>query len=70
MSKINVGEIFRKNPQLDRDSFEALQKYLKEIGAYERTRYRLAPTGTRRVSVGMPFPSVGEARRVRNYPGF
>ena len=70
MSKIDVDEIFRKNPHLDRDAFESLHKYLKGVGAYERTRYRLAPTGTRRVSIGMPIPSSEQPRRVRNHPGF
>ena len=70
MSKINVDDIYSENPHLDRESLEALRKYLKEIRPGGRPRYRLAPVGTHRATIGAPDVATQKPRRVRNYPGF
>ena len=68
MEKIDFEKIVEKNPHLDRDSLEALRKYLQTISTGRRTRYRLAPIGTRRATVAAPNPKHGEPRL--STPGF
>ncbi len=70
MDKLDIDEIFRKNPRLDRDSFEALHKYVNKLRPSDKPRYRLAPIGTHRARVGVPNSTAEKPRRIRNYPGF
>ncbi len=70
MDKPDINEIISKNPHLDRDSLDALQKYIEEIAPHLKTRYRLAPLGTHRATIGLPDPATGETKRERSYPGF
>ena len=58
MDKLDLDEIVCKNPHLDRASLDALLKYLKEVAPAEKPRYRLAPIGTHRATIGMPDPVV------------
>ena len=69
MDNLDLDEIIRKNPHLDRESLEALRKYFQEITPSVKTRYRLAPIGTHRATVGVPAPVHRTARRTKSYPG-
>ena len=70
MEKLDIDEIIRKNPHLDRESLEALRKYLQKVTPAEKTRYRLAPLGTRRVIANSPDQVPEKPKRLRSYPGF
>ena len=70
MEKIDLDEIIRHNPHLNRKSLEALQKSLQELTAGVETHYRLAPIGTHRATVGEPDAAHKETTRIKSYPGF
>lgn len=70
MKKLDPDAIVRKNPHLDHASVDALKRFLVKVGPLVKTRYRLVPIGTHRVSVGMPDTPVGRPKRSRYYPGF
>lgn len=72
MNKIDLDEIIRKNPRLDREALDALRKYLNEVAPSGKTRYRLAPFGTHRATIGMsdythPPPHIATVDRRRRY---
>jgi hypothetical protein len=70
MKDLDIDDIFRKNPKLDRDSLDALRKYLKNVAQPRRTRYRLAPFGTHRATTVLPDSATERSRYVKSNPGF
>ena len=70
MDRLDLDAIIRKNPHLDRESVEAFVEYLREVAPAGRARYRLAPLGTHRATIGMPDSSAEKTRPTRSYPGF
>ena len=71
MDKLDLDEIIRKNPHLDREALDDLRKYLEEVVPGRKTHYRLAPLGTYPVRIGMPDSHVShKPNRPRGYPGF
>ena len=69
MEKVDIDDIMRKNPHLDRQSLDALRKSLQELVSDAKRSYRLAPTGTHRVIIGEP-DTIHEATKHKSYPGF
>ena len=69
MNNLDLDDIFRKNPHLDPDSLDALRRYLDEV-PFWKTRYRLAPYGSRRATTVTPDSAVQRSRHPRSYPGF
>ena len=63
-------EATRKNPQLDIEALNALRESLHRIRRRPKPRYRLAPLGTHRVTIGVPNPAPTKTRRAKSYPGF
>ena len=70
MDKLDLDEIMSKNPNLDRESLDALRKYLKNVAPTRKTRYRLAPLGAHPATIGMPDPVPKKSTLIRGYPGF
>ena len=70
MKQLDIDDILRKNPKLDRESLDALRMYLKRVAPRRKTRYRLAPFGTHRATTVLPDSATESPRYVRNYPGF
>ena len=70
MDQLDIEEIVRKNPHLDLETLDALRKSLHGIRRRPKPRYRLAPVGTHRVTVGMPDPTPKKTRHIKSYPGF
>ena len=69
MDKLDIEEIVRKNPQLDLDALNALRESLHRVKR-PKPRYRLAPIGTHRVTIGVPNPAPNRTRQAKSYPGF
>ncbi len=69
MNQLDIDDIIRKNPHLDREALDALRRILDEVAPSGKTRYRLAPFGTHRATIGMP-DSIDRPRRLRSSPGF
>ena len=70
MDKLDTEEIVRKNPQLDLEALNALRKSLHAIRRRPKPRYRLAPIGTHRVTIGAPVSAPRTTKHVKSYPGF
>ena len=70
MDKLDLDEIIHKNPHVDRKSLDALRKYLKDANLNTKDRYRLAPLGAHRATIGMPDPLPTKPKHTRSYPGF
>ena len=70
MEKLDIDEIIRKNPHLDRESLDALRRYIQGAALGGKARYRLAPIGTRHVTVAAPDPIHRRTRRTKSYPRF
>ena len=70
MDKLDIEEIARKNPQLDLEALNALRESLHRIRRRPKPRYRLAPIGTHRVTIGVPNPAPTKTRQAKSYPGF
>ena len=70
MKKLAIDDIIRNNPHLDRESLDAMRTYLKDLPPRRKTRYRLAPYGTHRVTTTPRDADVDIPRYVRNYPRY
>ena len=71
MEQLDLDEIMRKNPHLDWEAFEGLQKSLKEFASDVKAHYRLAPTGTHRATIGEHNDvQYKETVRTKSRPGF
>ena len=70
MDKIDIQEIARKNPHLDLETLDALRRSLRGIRRRPKPRYRLAPMGTHRVTIGVPDPTPDKTKHIKSYPGF
>lgn len=70
MDSLDLDEVIRKNPHLDRESLDALRQYIQRVAPSQDTRYRLAPIGDRRATVGAPDRTRERPTLVRSYPRF